>query len=113
MTHDNHHYSHRAAVLGTNDGIVSTASLIIGAASARTSVDETILADVAGVVAGAMPMAAEELVSVSSQSDTEKRMLRLSNPILTRISISNRKSSRIFISKEDFSPNWLHKLPVN
>jgi len=77
MAHDNHHYSHRtgwlrAAVLGANDGIVSTASLIIGVASAHTSADEIILAGVAGVVAGAMSMAAGEYVSVSSQSDTEK-----------------------------------------
>ena len=62
----------RAAVLGANDGIISTASLMVGVASASTSTDEVIVAGVAGLVAGAMSMAAGEYVSVSSQSDTEK-----------------------------------------
>ena len=61
----------RAAVLGANDGIVSTASLIVGVAAAATSKGEVLLAGVAGVVAGAMSMAAGEYVSVSSQADTE------------------------------------------
>ena len=61
----------RAAVLGANDGIVSTASLILGVASAESSGNGTILAGVAGLVAGAMSMAAGEYVSVSSQADTE------------------------------------------
>jgi len=61
----------RAAVLGANDGIVSTASLIVGVAAAATTLNETLLAGVAGLVAGAMSMAAGEYVSVSSQSDTE------------------------------------------
>ncbi len=62
----------RAAVLGANDGIVSTASLIIGVASANASHDAILVAGVAGLVAGAMSMAAGEYVSVSSQSDTEQ-----------------------------------------
>jgi VIT1/CCC1 family predicted Fe2+/Mn2+ transporter len=62
----------RAAVLGANDGIVSTASLIVGVASASAPSSEVLLAGVAGLVAGAMSMAAGEYVSVSSQSDTEK-----------------------------------------
>lgn len=62
----------RAAVLGANDGIVSTASLILGVAAAETSQQAVLLAGVAGLVAGAMSMAAGEYVSVSSQSDTEK-----------------------------------------
>jgi VIT1/CCC1 family predicted Fe2+/Mn2+ transporter len=62
----------RAAVLGANDGIISTASLILGVASAATSRSDVLLAGVAGLVAGAMSMAAGEYVSVSSQSDTEK-----------------------------------------
>jgi VIT1/CCC1 family predicted Fe2+/Mn2+ transporter len=71
------HRSHRsgwlrAAVLGANDGIVSTASLIIGLASAEATQHSIVLAGVAGLVAGAMSMAAGEYVSVSSQSDTEK-----------------------------------------
>ena len=61
----------RAAVLGANDGIVSTASLIVGVAAAATTRGEVLLAGVAGLVAGAMSMAAGEYVSVSSQADTE------------------------------------------
>lgn len=61
----------RAAVLGANDGIVSTASLIVGVAAASTNTSEVLLAGAAGLVAGAMSMAAGEYVSVSSQSDTE------------------------------------------
>jgi VIT1/CCC1 family predicted Fe2+/Mn2+ transporter len=61
----------RAAVLGANDGIVSTASLIVGVAAAATARGEILLAGVAGLVAGAMSMAAGEYVSVSSQADTE------------------------------------------
>ena len=61
----------RAAVLGANDGIISTASLILGVASAAASRDDILLTGVAGLVAGAMSMAAGEYVSVSSQSDTE------------------------------------------
>jgi vacuolar iron transporter family protein len=67
----------RAAVLGANDGIVSTASLIIGVAAASTTQANILLAGVAGLVAGAMSMAAGEYVSVSSQSDTEQADLIL------------------------------------
>ena len=62
----------RAAVLGANDGIVSTASLIVGVAAAAATLKDVLIAGVAGLVAGAMSMAAGEYVSVSSQSDTEK-----------------------------------------
>lgn len=62
----------RAAVLGANDGIVSTASLIVGVAAAAAARGEILVAGVAGLVAGAMSMAAGEYVSVSSQADTEK-----------------------------------------
>jgi VIT1/CCC1 family predicted Fe2+/Mn2+ transporter len=61
----------RAAVLGANDGIISTASLILGVASAAVAKSDVLLSGVAGLVAGAMSMAAGEYVSVSSQSDTE------------------------------------------
>lgn len=61
----------RAAVLGANDGIISTASLILGVASAAASRTDILLTGVAGLVAGAMSMAAGEYVSVSSQADTE------------------------------------------
>ena len=62
----------RAAVLGANDGIISTASLILGVAAASATKSDILLAGVAGLVAGAMSMAAGEFVSVSSQSDTEQ-----------------------------------------
>jgi len=62
----------RAAVLGANDGIVSTASLVVGVAAADATHGAVLVAGVAGLVAGAMSMAAGEYVSVSSQSDTEK-----------------------------------------
>ncbi|SNY97425.1 VIT1/CCC1 transporter family protein [Halomonas sp. hl-4] len=76
MLHKEHHRSHRAgwlraAVLGANDGIVSTSSLILGVAAANTAQSDIMLAGVAGLVAGAMSMAAGEYVSVSSQADTE------------------------------------------
>lgn len=76
MSHHEQHRAHRigwlrAAVLGANDGIVSTASLIIGVAAAGATHHNILLAGVAGLVAGAMSMAAGEYVSVSSQSDTE------------------------------------------
>ena len=76
MRHIERHRTHRvgwlrAAVLGANDGIVSTASLIVGVAAAESSRATILVAGVAGLVAGAMSMAAGEYVSVSSQSDTE------------------------------------------
>lgn len=82
MTHPEKHRSHRvgwlrAAVLGANDGIVSTASLVIGVAAANASKENVLLAGVAGLAAGAMSMAAGEFVSVSSQADTEKADLKI------------------------------------
>lgn len=62
----------RAAVLGANDGIVSTASLVVGVAAAASSTSNVLLAGFAGLAAGALSMAAGEYVSVSSQADTEK-----------------------------------------
>ena len=62
----------RAAVLGANDGIIATASLIVGVAAAAATRNDVLVAGVAGLVAGAMSMAAGEYVSVSSQSDTEQ-----------------------------------------
>ena len=62
----------RAAVLGANDGIVSTASLVVGVAAAQATSHEVLVVGVAGLVAGAMAMAAGEYVSVSSQADTER-----------------------------------------
>ncbi len=82
MSHHELHRAHRigwlrASVLGANDGIVSTASLIVGFAAASAAQENILLAGVAGLVAGAMSMAAGEYVSVSSQSDTENADLAL------------------------------------
>ena len=82
MDHNHDHKSHRigwlrAAVLGANDGIVSTSSLIIGVAAAQASIGQILIAGLSGLVAGAMSMAAGEYVSVSSQADTEKAELEL------------------------------------
>jgi vacuolar iron transporter family protein len=76
MRHRERHFSQRigwlrAAVLGANDGIVSTASLIVGVAAASEDRGTVLIAGIAGLVAGAMSMAAGEYVSVSSQADTE------------------------------------------
>jgi VIT1/CCC1 family predicted Fe2+/Mn2+ transporter len=67
----------RAAVLGADDGIVSTASLIVGVASAASSREQVLIAGTAALVAGALSMAAGEYVSVSSQADTERADLEL------------------------------------
>ncbi len=77
MSHHELHKTHRsswlrASVMGANDGIVSTASLIIGVAAAEVTKDYVLISGLAGLVAGAMSMAAGEYVSVSSQSDIEK-----------------------------------------
>lgn len=82
MHHNEMHRSHRvgwlrAAVLGANDGIVSTASLVIGVAAAASDRPAILLAGVAGLFAGALSMAAGEYVSVYSQADTEKADLEL------------------------------------
>lgn len=82
MPHAEHHRIHRsgwlrAAVLGANDGIVSTASLIVGFAAAEATRGSIILAGTAGLVAGAMSMAAGEYVSVKSQEDTERADLKV------------------------------------
>ena len=77
MRHEEAHRTHRtgwlrASVLGANDGIVSTASLVLGVAAAGANPEGIVVAGVAGLVAGAMSMAAGEYVSVSSQADTER-----------------------------------------
>ena len=81
MAHRERHRSERigwlrAAVLGANDGIVSTASLVVGVAAAEAARQDVLVAGVAGLVAGALSMAAGEYVSVSSQADTEQADLR-------------------------------------
>jgi vacuolar iron transporter family protein len=81
MAHRERHRSERigwlrAAVLGANDGIVSTASLVVGVAAADATRQDVLVAAIAGLVAGALSMAAGEYVSVSSQADTEQADLR-------------------------------------
>lgn len=80
----------RAAVLGANDGIVSTASLVLGVAAAGTQEHDVLIAGVAGLVAGAMSMAAGEYVSVSSQADTEEADLALERKELASETLAER-----------------------
>ena len=81
----------RAAVLGANDGIVSTASLVLGVAAANATHDSVMVAGIAGLVAGAMSMAAGEYVSVRSQSDSEQAALSLERAELKADDLGERK----------------------
>lgn len=90
----------RAAVLGANDGIVSTASLIIGVAAANATTTSVLVAGVAGLVAGAMSMAAGEYVSVSSQADTEKADLsREREELATQPEFERQELAQIYIDR--------------
>ena len=90
----------RAAVLGANDGIVSTASLVVGVAAASSSPSNILLTGVAGLVAGAMSMAAGEYVSVHSQSDTEKADLTRERAELAADSAAeHRELSAIYVAR--------------
>ena len=90
----------RAAVLGANDGIVSTASLVVGVAAASTGRTEVLIAGVAGLVAGAMSMAAGEYVSVSSQEDTEKADLtREREELATQPEFELDELTRIYVQR--------------
>ena len=90
----------RAAVLGANDGIVSTASLVVGVAAANAGRDQVLIAGVAGLVAGAMSMAAGEYVSVSSQADTEKADLeREQNELQNNLEDEHNELAGIYISR--------------
>lgn len=90
----------RAAVLGANDGIVSTASLIVGVAAASAATPEVLVAGVAGLVAGAMSMAAGEYVSVSSQSDTERADLaRERAELVAQPKFEREELARIYIDR--------------
>lgn len=90
----------RAAVLGANDGIVSTASLIVGVAAASAATSDVLIAGVAGLVAGAMSMAAGEYVSVSSQSDTEQADLgRERAELATRPEFEREELARIYTDR--------------
>jgi VIT1/CCC1 family predicted Fe2+/Mn2+ transporter len=90
----------RAAVLGANDGIVSTASLILGVAAAGADTSAVLVAGVAGLVAGAMSMAAGEYVSVSSQSDTEQADLaREREELATEPAQEHAELARIYVGR--------------
>ncbi len=105
MSHIEPHYVDRvgwlrAAVLSANDGIVSTASLIAGVASAGMAAPEILLAGVAGLVAGAMSMAAGEYVSVSSQADSEKSDLaREARGLVEQPEFERRELAQIYIER--------------
>ncbi len=90
----------RAAVMGANDGIVSTASLLVGVAAANAASGDVLIAGVAGLVAGAMSMAAGEYVSVSSQADTEKADLdRERNELATDGESERNELAAIYVSR--------------
>jgi VIT1/CCC1 family predicted Fe2+/Mn2+ transporter len=90
----------RAAVLGANDGIVSTASLIVGVAAAAATQNAVLIAGVAGLVAGAMSMAAGEYVSVSSQSDTERADLeRESKELGDNVEFEQEELAQIYVKR--------------
>ncbi len=91
----------RAAVLGANDGIISTACLLAGFIGASASTDDLIFAGIAAILAGSLSMAAGEAVSVASQADAEQAELEIPN--------SKSKNSQKFIKHVDLIPNWLIK----
>lgn len=105
MPHPEHHRTRhvgwlRAAVLGANDGIVSTASLIVGVAASQAAHEQILIAGVAGLVAGAMSMAAGEYVSVSSQADTEQADLqRERRELATNRKYEHRELAGIYIDR--------------
>jgi len=103
--HFERHYAERigwlrAAVMGANDGIVSTASLVVGVAAANAARPAVLIAGVAGLVAGAMSMAAGEYVSVSSQADTEKADLeRERKELATDAEFERKELAEIYVTR--------------
>jgi vacuolar iron transporter family protein len=90
----------RAAVLGANDGIISTSSLIVGVAAAAATPSDVLLTGIAGLVAGAMSMAAGEYVSVSSQSDTERADLaRETTELRDNVSSEREELAQIYVRR--------------
>src|SRR5262245_43076674 len=90
----------RAAVLGANDGILSTASLIVGVAAAAATKNAVLVAGVAGLVAGAMSMATGEYVSVSSQSDTERADLaREREELSANVEFEKEELAQIYVKR--------------
>ncbi|MFM8269092.1 MAG: VIT family protein [Pseudomonadota bacterium] len=102
----------RAAVLGANDGIVSTASLIVGVAAAKSDRTEIIISGIAGLVAGALSMAAGEYVSVSSQADTEKADLaREKHELATNPDFETEELAQIYVGR-GLKPELAHQVAV-
>jgi VIT1/CCC1 family predicted Fe2+/Mn2+ transporter len=102
----------RAAVLGANDGIVSTASLILGVAAASASRGSVVVAGVAGLVSGAMSMAAGEYVSVRSQADTETADLaRERKELATDVAAERRELASIYV-KRGLEPTLAEQVAV-
>jgi VIT1/CCC1 family predicted Fe2+/Mn2+ transporter len=100
----------RAAVLGANDGIVSTASLIVGVAAASAAPSDVLIAGTAGLVAGAMSMAAGEYVSVSSQSDTETADLaRERRELETQPAFEREELANIYVAR-GLTPELAHQV---
>lgn len=108
MTHSHKkevHFSHRnqwlrAAVLGANDGIVSTASLVLGISAAEIARADIVVAALAGLVAGAMSMAAGEYVSVSSQADSERAdLMRESRELAEHHTYEHRELAAIYVAR--------------
>jgi len=106
--HRRHHERHRtgrigwlrAAVLGANDGIVSTASLVLGVAAAHASGQNILIAGVAGLVAGSMSMAAGEYVSVHSQADSERAELeREQHELQTDVHAEHKELAAIYVGR--------------
>lgn len=102
----------RAAVLGANDGIVSTASLIVGVAAANSTHQSILVAGVAGLAAGAMSMAAGEYVSVSSQSDTERADLaREKDELANNFEFEREELTQIYV-KRGVAPELAEQVAV-
>jgi VIT1/CCC1 family predicted Fe2+/Mn2+ transporter len=115
--HSERHYGERigwlrAAVLGANDGIVSTASLVVGVAAADVGRGEVFIAGIAGLVAGAMSMAAGEYVSVSSQADTESADLARERLELATDEESERQELANIYLNRGLEPALAHEVAV-
>jgi VIT1/CCC1 family predicted Fe2+/Mn2+ transporter len=100
----------RAAVLGANDGLISTSSLVVGVAAAATTRDPVLLAGIAGLVAGALSMAAGEYVSVSSQADTESADLAFERRELARNPERERAELTAIYVARGLTPELAHQV---
>ncbi len=100
-THRSHHIGWlRAAVLGANDGVISTSSLIVGVSAAHATYQNILISGIAGLVSGAMSMAAGEYVSVSSQSDIEKADLKIEREaIANNLTFEREELAQIYMER--------------